>query len=50
MFAREHPVEAVFANQLGDGMVRLLGTMGLLVLLGAAGDARAAMQAVTKEP
>jgi predicted Fe-Mo cluster-binding NifX family protein len=45
-----HPVEAVVANQIGDGMARLLGTMGLMVLLGAAGDSRAAIQTVTREP
>ena len=42
-FLREHHVEAVVANHIGDGMVRMLDTMGLPVHLGAAGDARAAV-------
>ncbi|HEY5178572.1 MAG TPA: NifB/NifX family molybdenum-iron cluster-binding protein [Dermatophilaceae bacterium] len=44
-FLRQHQVEAVVANHIGDGMVRMLDTMGLPVHLGAAGDARAAVQA-----
>jgi predicted Fe-Mo cluster-binding NifX family protein len=49
-FLREHHVEAVVANHIGDGMVRLLDTMGLPVHLGASGEARAAVQAVSREP
>ncbi|MEP7191987.1 MAG: NifB/NifX family molybdenum-iron cluster-binding protein [Actinomycetota bacterium] len=48
-FLREHQVEAVVANHMGDGMVRTLDTMGLPVHLGAAGDARAAVLAGTSE-
>jgi predicted Fe-Mo cluster-binding NifX family protein len=47
-FLREHHVEAVVATHIGDGMVRLLDSMGLPVHLGAAGDARAAVQAVSR--
>lgn len=47
-FLREHKVEAVVANHMGDGMVRTLDTMGLPVHMGAAGDARAAVQAATR--
>jgi predicted Fe-Mo cluster-binding NifX family protein len=48
-FLREHHVEAVLANHVGDGMVRTLDAMGLPLHLGATGDARAAMQAVGRE-
>ena len=46
-FLREHQVEAVVANHIGQGMVRMLDTMGLPVHLGAAGDARAAVRAAS---
>ena len=46
-FLREHRVEVVVASHMGDGMLRMLGTMGLQVRLGAAGDARAAVGAAT---
>jgi predicted Fe-Mo cluster-binding NifX family protein len=49
-FLRKHHVEAVVANHIGDGMVRLLDSMGLPVHLGACGQARAAVQAVSREP
>jgi predicted Fe-Mo cluster-binding NifX family protein len=50
-FLREHRVEAVVANDIGDGVVWLLDAMGVPVHLGAAGDARAAVrQAVSREP
>ena len=42
-FLREHQVEIVVANHIGDGMVRMLATMSLPVHLGAAGAARAAV-------
>ncbi len=41
-FLREHQVEAVVANHIGDGMRRMLDTMGLPVHLGATGDAHRA--------
>jgi predicted Fe-Mo cluster-binding NifX family protein len=48
-FLREHKVEAVVANHIGDGMARTLATMGLPVHLGAVGDARAAVLAAAGE-
>ena len=48
-FLRDHDVEAVVANHIGDGMVRMFDTMGLPAYLGAAGDARAAVQAASFE-
>ncbi|MBK5249435.1 MAG: hypothetical protein JJE50_08365 [Actinomycetales bacterium] len=47
-FLREHHVEAVVAHHIGDGMVRMLDTMGLPTRLGATGDARAAVRAVSR--
>jgi predicted Fe-Mo cluster-binding NifX family protein len=44
-FLREHQIEAVVANHMGDGMLRTLDTMSLPVHLGAAGDALAAVLA-----
>ena len=49
-FLREHHVEAVVANHIGDGMVRMLDTMGLPVCLGGSGDARTAVQAAVGKP
>lgn len=43
-FLKEHGVEAVVANHMGDGMTRMLHTMEIPVHLGAAGDARIAVQ------
>ena len=42
-FLRDHHVEAVVANHIGNGMVRMLDTMGLPAHLGADGDARSAV-------
>jgi len=42
-FLREHHIEIVVANHIGDGMVRMLATMSLPTHLGATGDARAAV-------
>jgi len=47
-FLREHQVEAVVANHMGDGMMRTLEAMGLPTHLGAAGDAREAVQAAIR--
>lgn len=44
-FLRENHVEAVVAHHVGDGMVRMLDTMGLPLHLEATGDARAAVLA-----
>jgi predicted Fe-Mo cluster-binding NifX family protein len=46
-FLREHEVEAVVANHIGPGMVKMLDTMNLPVHLGAAGNARAAVLAAS---
>jgi predicted Fe-Mo cluster-binding NifX family protein len=43
-FLKEHGVEAVVANHMGDGMMRMLKTMEIPVHLGAEGDARTAVQ------
>jgi len=48
-FLRDHHVEAVVVNHMGDGMVRMLDTMSLPVHMGAAGDARAAVKAASLE-
>lgn len=45
-FLREQNIEAIVANHIGDGMVRMLDTMKLPVHLGASGDARTAIKAV----
>lgn len=48
-FLREHAVDTVVAANAGEGMRRMLASMGVSVLLGAEGDARAAVQAVESE-
>ena len=45
-FLREQGVETVVAHHMGDGMTRMLNTMGIPVHLGASGDARTAVQEV----
>ncbi len=42
-FLRDHQVDAVVANHMGMGMMRMLEQMGLKTYLGASGDARAAV-------
>ncbi len=42
-FLRENHVETVVAQHVGDGMVRMMHTMGMSLLLDADGDARAAV-------
>ena len=49
-FLRDHGVEAVVVDHMGDGMVRMLDTMRLPVHSGAAGDARAAVKAASLRP
>lgn len=44
-FLRDNDVEVVLAGHMGEPMVHTLDKMGLRVQLGAAGDARAAVQA-----
>jgi len=45
-FLRDHHVETVVAHHIGDGMVRMLDTMGISVHLEAAGDAKAVVLGV----
>lgn len=47
-FLKENGVEAVVANHMGEGMTRMLKTMEIPVHLGAAGDARTAVQELTR--
>ncbi len=44
-FLREHRVQAVVVDHVGDGMRRMLGTMGVDLHEGVTGDARAAVLA-----
>lgn len=44
-FLLEHHVETVVAHHVGDGMVKMLSTMGLPLHLDAVGDAKAAVLA-----
>ena len=44
-FLREHHVDTVLANHMGEGMARMLQKMGVTVRLGLAGDARRAVTA-----
>ena len=43
-FLRDHHVDVVVANHMGGGMRQMLDTMHITVHLGAAGDARGAVQ------
>jgi predicted Fe-Mo cluster-binding NifX family protein len=47
-FLLDHHISAVVANHVGDGMVKMLATMGLPLHLGAEGDARAAVLAAVQ--
>lgn len=47
-FLMDHEVEAVVANHMGMGMVRMLERMGVRIHLGAMGDARQAAQAAAQ--
>ena len=47
-FLIDNAIETVVAEHMGDGMVRMLGTMKLPVVLGAAGDARASVLAAVQ--
>ena len=47
-FLREYKVEAVVTGHMGDGMVRMLGTMGIAANLGMTGDAKAAAVAAAR--
>jgi predicted Fe-Mo cluster-binding NifX family protein len=41
-FLREHEVDVVVTGRAGAGMVRMLGTMGIRLVMDVEGDARAA--------
>ena len=49
-FLREHHVDTVIAGHMGDGISRMLTTMGVSVALGAAGDAREQVLAALAQP
>jgi predicted Fe-Mo cluster-binding NifX family protein len=46
-FLREHQVDTVLAHHMGEGMARMLQTMGVSVRLGIVGDARQAVTATS---
>lgn len=46
-FLQEQGIEVVVANHMGDPMLKMLAAMGVQVRLGASGDARGAVLAVT---
>jgi predicted Fe-Mo cluster-binding NifX family protein len=45
-FQREHQVDTVLAQHMGEGMAHMLQKMGVTVRLGIVGDARRAVSAV----
>lgn len=45
-FLTEHEVAVVLASHVGEGMVRMLATMGVRLELGVTGNARQAVLAV----
>jgi predicted Fe-Mo cluster-binding NifX family protein len=47
-FLKDNAVEMVVAEHMGDGMVRMLASMHLPTVLGAAGDARASVLAAVE--
>lgn len=46
-FLKEHEVTAVLVTKVGDGMARMLHTMGVRMESGVTGDARAAVERAT---
>jgi predicted Fe-Mo cluster-binding NifX family protein len=44
-FLREHHVDTVLADHMGEAMHHMLGKMGIAVRLGASGEARSAVTA-----
>jgi len=48
-FLIDHHVEVVVAEHMGEGMTRMLSTMGIRAALGAHGDARAAVLAAVQD-
>jgi predicted Fe-Mo cluster-binding NifX family protein len=47
-FLKDHGVEVVVAGHMGPPMVQMLGKMQILVRVGVAGDARAAVEAASR--
>jgi predicted Fe-Mo cluster-binding NifX family protein len=47
-FLREHQVDGVVVEHMGLGMRRVMHAMGIPVFTGAAGDARAALEAAAR--
>jgi predicted Fe-Mo cluster-binding NifX family protein len=47
-FLKDHQIQTVVANHVGDGMVRMVNTMGLTLRLDADGDARSAVLSATE--
>jgi predicted Fe-Mo cluster-binding NifX family protein len=47
-FLLDHRVEVVVADHMGEGMARMLATMGIRTSLGAHGDARADVVAAVR--
>jgi len=41
-FLRDNEIEAVAVDHMGEGMVRMLTTMGIRIVFGQGGDARSA--------
>jgi predicted Fe-Mo cluster-binding NifX family protein len=48
-FIKEHHVETVLVDHMGDDMLRILARMGVTVHLGASGDARQAVKLIAGE-
>jgi predicted Fe-Mo cluster-binding NifX family protein len=48
-FLREQGVEAVLAHHVGEGMRRMLASMGIALTEGVGGDVRAAMLEAARE-
>ena len=42
-FLKDHDVDVVLAGHVGDGMVRMLNTMGVRLEIGVSGDAKQAV-------
>lgn len=49
-FLREQRVDTVVVDHVGEGMARMLQSMGVALVTGASGEARAAVLAVARNP
>ena len=47
-FLKDNHVDTVIAGHMGDGMVRMMATMGITTVLGVTGDAGNAVTALAK--